>query len=292
MSPPPDAVTNTAGPKLLASLVLPVYNGLEFTEPFLETLFAVTPNELFELVIIDNASTDGTGDFLASTEYPVKLISNDQNAGFGRACNQGVQQAVGKFIIFMNNDMLPELGWLENLTGIFDLEDNVGIAGSKLVYPDDTIQHAGIEFHYRIKDDRPLPWPYHLYRGLPRTNPQVSSVQDHSAVTGAGLCIPRELFNKVGGFDEQYFLYFEDLDLCMSVRDTGKRVVFCPASVLIHYEGQSGTQETIDDYNIASSRIFYERWKAVIDKNLPLKQRFRKWRKSWEMELKQKFETS
>lgn len=273
-------------PGQLASLVLPVYNGLEFTEPFLETLFAVTPNELFELIIIDNASTDGTGEFLRSVNRSIELISNDQNVGFGRACNQGAAAAVGEYLVFMNNDMLPEHAWLENLTGIYEIEDNVGIAGSKLVYPDDTIQHAGIEFHYRIMDGKALPWPYHIFRGLERTNPQVCSVQDHSAVTGAGLCIPRELFHEAGGFNEKYFLYFEDLDLCMSVRNLGKRVVFCPTSVLIHYEGQTGTQETIDEYNIASSRIFYDRWKQTIDQGLPIKQRLRKWRKSWEAGLK------
>ena len=133
----------------------------------------MTGGPSWEIIVVDNASSDTTGDFLAQLSGVVQIIRNPRNLGFAPACNQGARAARGRHLLFLNNDTIPQAGWLEPLLEELDTRPEVAIVGSKLLYEDGTVQHAGVAF------SRVFFGPYHIYRGAPadasvvnrRTNP-------------------------------------------------------------------------------------------------------------------------
>lgn len=235
--------------KRICSIIMPVYNGVESTRQCLEALVENTPDDLYEIIIIDNASNDGTGDFLATLEGDIKVIRNTENLGFTRACNQGAQAASGEFLIFLHNDTIPHANWLTELVDVADAWKDVGIVGSKLLCPDNTIQHAGIAVH---------PIQAIMYADRPSNFMPASKPRDLNAVAAAGMLIRRELFFAVGCFNEGYINRYEDIDLCLSVRATGKRVFYNPRSILTHLkEHGSVTEDKMDD----GRKLLFERWR-------------------------------
>ncbi len=223
------------GHRPLCSIVMPVFNKLEYTKQCVEALYDSTLSSLFELIIVNNASSDGTKEYLdqlVAQVNNVKVIHNQENLGFAKACNQGARVAEGKYLVFLNNDTLPLEGWLEEMLKVIENEGQVGAVGSKLLFPDDTIQHAGVGI-----TDSPLPVsPFHLYYKKPADYPKANIKRDYQVVTGACMLIAKELFDRLGGFDEGFLNGYEDVDLCFRVREAGYRVVYTPKSVLYHFE--------------------------------------------------------
>jgi GT2 family glycosyltransferase len=201
---------------------------VEYTRQCLEALIEHTPSELYEVIIVDNGSTDGTGNFLATLEGDVKLITNAQNLGFSKACNQGAQAAAGAYLVFLNNDTVPHEHWLTELIDVADALDDVAVVGGKLLYPDGTIQHAGV-----------VTPPDHLYRFMRGDFPPADKPRDFQIVTAACMLIRRSVFFDVGGFDDLFINGGEDVDLCLKIREHGYRVFYNPRSVLTHYESVS-----------------------------------------------------
>ena len=225
----------------LVSIIIPVFNKVEYTARCLQALEVNTSRDLrYEVIIIDNASTDATPGFLASLEGPVTVIRNEKNLGFARACNQGAALANGDYLVFLNNDTEPQPGWLDALLARAQ-DENVGIVGAKLLFPDGTIQHAGVA----IARD-PLQGvdvaPFHIYYRSNANLAPVNKPRDFQAVTGACMLIMKPLFDMVGGFNEAYYNGYEDVDLCFRVRSLGYRIVYEPRSVLIHHESVSGPE--------------------------------------------------
>jgi GT2 family glycosyltransferase/tetratricopeptide (TPR) repeat protein len=241
----------TAPKQFACSIVIPVWNRAELTRQCLVALASSTTNVSFELIVVDNASTDGTQELLASLAGDVQIIRNQENLGFAKACNQGARAARGKYLVFLNNDTIPEPGWLDALVREVEEHPEVGIVGSKLLYADGTIQHAGVVFM------RSHLIPYHAYQKVPADLPAVNQRREFQAVTAACMLIRRELFEAVGGFDEAFVNGFEDVDLCLKVRDKGARVVYQPRSVLYHLESQTPGRHAQDEEN---SRLLQTRW--------------------------------
>ena len=243
------------------SIIIPVFNNSDYIKQYLDVLYTVTPNHLFELIIVNNASTDGTKEFLnefAKTYPNVKVIHNQENLGFAKACNQGARAAKGKYLVFLNNDTIPLKDWLEEMLKIIETEKNVGIVGSKLLYPNNTIQHAGVA----IADFLQSICPYHIHRKSPADAPEVNVVKDYQAVTGACMLIPKELFDRLGGFDEGFLNGYEDVDLCFQVREAGYRVVYTPKSVLYHFESISEGRFKAEKEN---EKRLQEKWAGKIE---------------------------
>lgn len=245
------------------SIIIPVFNKVEYTQKCLTTLIQNTQEVHYEVIIVDNASTDGTQNFLKSLNGGAKIITNKENLGFARACNQGAKVASGKYLVFLNNDTEPQIGWVKNVIRDFERDDSIGIIGNKLIYQDNTIQHAGITF-LKVNNKYQF-WPSHRYRHKSGNDALVNNFEEVHAVTGACLFIPKDLFNTVGGFSEEYKMYFEDLDLNLKVKKTGKRIFYEPGSIVIHHEGKSSpNQMEIDRLNIQSAEIFFSKWKDFI----------------------------
>jgi len=245
---------NSAQDNPLVSIVIPVYNCLQYTKNCLIALSENTVYEPYEVIIVDNGSTDGTADFLKCLEGDVKIISNRQNLGFSKACNQGAREASGEYLVFLNNDTIPTTGWLQQLVKTARTDQTIGIIGSKLLYPDNTIQHAGVVFSKYCQ-------VYHIYRGLPENHPSVNRVREFQAVTAACMLIRKDLFHSLGGFDEKYLNGFEDIDLCFKVREKGYKIQYCPQSVVYHFESKT---EGRKDHDLQNSHIFSNRWASKI----------------------------
>ncbi len=248
-APPSDLAPAAADP--IVSIVIPVFNKWEYTAKCLEMLSRNTAGHPYEVVVVDNASSDGTRAGLAA--WPaLRVQRNRSNLGFAKACNQGARMARGKYLLFLNNDTEPLAGWLEPLVRILDEEPEVAIVGSRLLFPDGTLQHAGVE----IASAAPLPIsPQHIdYR---RPASRSTKRLELDAVTGACFIIRRQAFFAAGGFDEGYVNGCEDIDLCLTVKAAGGRVVYTPESTLVHHESVSDGRFLYVSENMVR---FHQRW--------------------------------
>jgi len=209
--------TNILNPKV--SIIIPLFNKLEYTQKCLAAMKKNTPEGLYELIIINNGSADGTAAFL-QTLAGTRIITNNENAGFAKACNQGAQTATSPYLLFLNNDTEPRKGWLEPLLTILDNDQTAVAAGSKLLFPDDTIQHAGV----LIIEDRKLPDPLvarHIYYQQPSDLPEANQLRIYQALTAACILIRKDAYEEAGGFDEGYWNGYEDIDLCFKLQENG-----------------------------------------------------------------------
>ncbi|HWH91393.1 MAG TPA: glycosyltransferase, partial [Candidatus Binatia bacterium] len=215
------------------SIVIPVFNQFRFTQACLGSLQEHQGTERFEVVIVDDCSTDETAE--AIPQMPgVVYIRNEQNSGFIASCNRGAEQARGNYLLFLNNDTLVKFGWLSALLNTFTEQHRTGIVGSKLVYPDGRLQEAG-GIIWRDGSG----WNYGKFDDAAK--PEYNYLREVDYCSAAALMIPKSLFDSVGGFDSRYApAYYEDTDLAFKVRDAGYRVLYQPRSEIIHYEGATG----------------------------------------------------
>ena len=242
------------------SIIIPVFNQIEFTKRCLESIQKNTFQDCYEIILADNNSTDGTGEFLQNSGS-VRVIQNSENLGFSIACNQGAEAASHEFILFLNNDMEVLQGWLQPMIAILLEDPEVGVVGSKLLYPDGTIQHAGVITVDDVENSKPLD-PWHIYYRLDGSLPQANIAREYPAVTGACLLTRRSLFQELGGFDPVFRNGFEDVDYCYKVGAAGYKIVYEPKSVVIHYESQSGPERFAD--NAPNFDMLVSRWQDKV----------------------------
>ncbi len=239
----------------VVSIIIPTFNNLALTKQCLAALHQATPAGLAEILIVDNGSTDGSVPFFEAEQGAGRLraVLNPQNLGFARGCNQGALEARGEFVLFLNNDTQTQPRWIEAMLKAAK-ETQAGVVGCKLLYPDDTIQHAGIEFINGVPD--------HRFRHAAATAPEVNERREFDMVTGACFLMPRSLFLELGGFDEVFRNGVEDVDLCLRVRAAGRKVVYEPEAVVIHHEGKTQGRFNHVTENL---KIFFARWQGQFD---------------------------
>lgn len=226
----------------LCSIVIPVFNGAQLTRQCLQAIRASTPDVPYEIVVVDNASSDETRALLAASP-DVRAIYNEQNQGFAVACNQGAAAAQGEYLLFLNNDTIPRAGWLRPLIEVLKSHPQIGIAGSKLLYPQSgLIQHAGVAVD-------PGGNPINLYRLFPADLPEANVSRIMPGVTGASLAMRTRQFLALGGFDERYVNGYEDVDLCLRARKAGLSSYYCHTSEFEHFESMTPGRMTFDAAN-------------------------------------------
>ena len=232
------------------SIVVPTHNALAYTRQCLHAITR-TVSVPYELIVVDNASHDGTRDYVAACPG-VRLVRRDRNDSFAASCNDGARLARAPLLVFLNNDTVPLAGWLTALT--WPLSNALaGVAGARLLFPNDwTLQHGGIEW----ADAR----AWHVFNRRPAECPEAATPRALFAVTGACLAVRRGVFWDVGGFDERFVFGYEDLDLCMKVGELGLSTMYCPQSTVLHYQGASGRDPGLDEGNRAR---FLRRWTAL-----------------------------
>jgi GT2 family glycosyltransferase len=249
------------------SIIIPTYNKLAMTAACLDALQRNTHGMRYEIIVVDNNSTDGTVPFLRERQNCrlLRTILNAENQGFAKACNQGAAAATGRYLLFLNNDTEVREGWLDRLVFVLQADCTVGAAGSKLLFPDGTLQHAGIV----IIDDRHMPDPLvarHIYYRQPGDLLEANHMRVYQALTAACLMVRASAFREVKGFDESYWNGYEDVDLCFKLGHTGWKIVYQPESIVIHHESQSGAERfrKVSD-NIS---LLHKRWIGRINPDL------------------------
>lgn len=198
-----------------------------------------------EITVVDNGSPDGSADRVSRECQGISLIRLDANAGFGAANNAGVRASKGDLLLFLNNDTESIEDPLTPVAARFEAEPGIGVLGPRLVNQDRSFQlsaghlpsflsEIGDKFLYNAVD-----------REIPGARAMASALFGRERrvgwVTGAALFIRRRLFEALGGFDERFFMYFEDKDLCSRAIAAGAHVLYCPSPALVHLRGGSST---------------------------------------------------
>lgn len=247
----------TAVPR--CAIVIPTFNGAHLLSACLAALLAHPPQRCeLKVIVVDDASEDRTAERFHAYDERVTVVARPHNGGFAVACNEGAEMA-GEvdYLIFLNNDTVPIPGWLDALIDAADEHEGAGAIGSRLLYPDGTIQHAGVA----IGHDR---WPHHLYTGFPSEHPAVVRSKSVIAATAASLLVRRSAFEQLDGFDTAFLNGYEDVDFCLRLRELGMEVRYCPASVLYHMESVTRWADESMRHTDANDRLFDERWRDRI----------------------------
>ncbi len=220
----------------LISVIVLTWNGLHYLEDCLSSLLA-QDYPAFEVIVVDNGSTDGTPEWMAEHFPDVRFIRNERNLGFAGGNNAGLRAARGDLLVLLNNDTEVHPGWLAALADTC-ADPAVGVAGCKLLYPDGTIQHAG-GFIYGPRGEA-----QHVGR-FAEDKGQFDQLAEVDFVTGAALAISRAALQEIGPLDEGFSpIYYEDVDWCYRARAAGYRVVYQPAAVVTHHESKATTLES------------------------------------------------
>jgi GT2 family glycosyltransferase len=219
------------------SIIIPVFNQEDLTQSCLATLRPTLEGAGGgEVIVVDNGSRPETAAVLS--EFPwLRVIRNETNLGFAAACNQGARAAAGAAICHFNSDIIALPGWLANMMS--RLAPDVGVVGARLLFPDNTIQHAGVAT-YPARFGPEGIRPRRIYAGYAGDMPVALEPADFRIITGACMLTPRELFLELGGFDEAFWNGYEDCDYCLRVGECGLRVVYEPSATLYYHESQSG----------------------------------------------------
>ena len=250
-----------------ASIIIPVFNKAEFTFQCLNSLVREVDFGETEIIVVNNASTDETAQMPSHLGDFVRVIDNAESPGFVDACNRGAAAAKGCHLVFLNNDTVVLPGWLGGLLKTVESDPQVGAVGSMLLYPDGRIQEAGA-----------IVWKtgeaFHYGRGKSPADRRFNFAREVDCCSGASLLVRKELFERLGGFNRIFDRLsapasYADADLCFGVRALGSKVVYQPASRLVHDEGATAGTDTGADskkYQVANRAKFYEKWRDVLER--------------------------
>jgi len=255
------------------SVIIVSYNTRELLRECIESILCEQGDGLaVEVIVVDNASADGSAAMVAERFPQVRLIANPDNRGFGAACNQGLEVARGRYALILNADIRAQPGALQRLVGFMDAHPDAAICGGQLRYPDGRIQPS-------CARDLTLWWVFceqsmlaklfphtRLFGGYWRTHWNFSATIETEQVMGACMMLRRPFPR----FDEDYFLYCEDTDLCYRVRQAGGRIYYVHDAVFVHHLGASGESQRaqmVIYYNRGKERYFrkfHGAWQARV----------------------------
>jgi GT2 family glycosyltransferase len=240
-----------------ASLVVVTWNALEWSRRCIESITANT-GVPYELIVVDNASSDGTRDFLREQAGSATVILNDANLGFGVAANQGAARARAPVIVFVNSDVLVTPGGLEPLCRRLEDDSHTAVAGARILDLHGRLDHAGALLGHDG-------WTMHYGAGDDPEKPEYKQPRRVDYVTGACLAVRARAFHETGGFDPWFeTAYFEDVDLCLRLAARGWNVMYEPASTVLHAGGASGTAEGRARLVATNHPRFQQRWRHLL----------------------------
>src|SRR5256714_12409007 len=204
-----------------------------------------------ELIVVDNASSDGSAEMVLTNFPDVMVIRNRENRGFGAAANQGIAATSAPYVLSLNPDTVLRPGAIDGMAGYLDQHPRVGAVSPKILRPDGSLDLAArrsfptptVALLRLSLLSRLFPKSRRLARyNLTDRSPDVA--QEIDAGTGACLLFRRAALTQVGVYDDAFFMYGEDLDLCFRLKEAGWKVMYWPASVIVHYKGRSSRQRS------------------------------------------------
>lgn len=251
------------------SIIIVNYNVKEFLENALISIKRALEGISAEIFVVDNASEDGSVEMIRQKFPEVKLIANDKNLGFAKANNQALKLAQGKYILLINPDTVVQEDTFKVLISFLKSHPDCGMVGCKILNPDGTLQLA-------CRRGFPTPWvAFTKMVGLSSLFPKSKifakynltyldpdQVTEVDAVSGSFMMIRREVYEQVGGFDEDFFMYGEDLDWCYRIKKAGWKIYYVPYTQIIHFKGESTKRSSIDEI-----RVFYDAMKIFVKKH-------------------------
>ena len=245
----------------LVSIVIPVYNQWETTRACLIAILENTSDIHYEVIVADDGSQDDTR-YLAELAPGVHYIANSENLGFLRNCNNAALQGKGKYLVLLNNDTQVQPGWLAPLVELAQQDENVGIVGPMLLYPDGRLQEAG-GIIWRDGSG----WNYGRLDFPER--PEYNYLKETDYISGACILVRKSLWDEIGGFDDRFApAYYEDTDLAFEARHKGYKVIYQPRSRVVHLEGVShGTDLNcgVKSRQAVNMAAFRAKWAVTLD---------------------------
>ena len=247
------------------SIILVNYNGSKFIYNCLNSLTQMGNDCDQEIIIVDNCSTDNSVEIIKDNFPEFKLISSQTNLGFSKANNLAVNHAQGKHLLFLNTDIILTESTPKLLSDYLEQHQYIAAIGARIIFEDGSYQlssgklpNLAVELIDKIRYGLDRQW-HQLFSCL--YDRQYSKIREVEWVTGACLMICRDVFEQIGGFDESFFMYFEDKDICKRVRDAGFKVVYYPRTSLIHLLGGSskGVKKSVNTYYRDSQLYYYQK---------------------------------
>lgn len=251
------------------SFIIVNYNVKEFLVNLISSINKSRVGIDSEIIVVDNCSDDGSQELIAFRYPDVIFIENGENLGFGRANNIGMERASGRYLVLINPDVLVREDTFRLMLRFFEEHQDCGLAGCKVLNPDGSLQLA-------CRRGFPGPWTsFTKITGLSRLFPKSRLFARYNmtyldenetcqvdAISGAFMMLKREVFSEVGGFDERFFMYGEDLDLCYRIKSAGYNVYYFHGTEIIHYKGESTKRSGIDE-----TKEFYQAMHLFVGKH-------------------------
>ena len=246
------------------SIVIPVHGQYTVTRRCLAAIAYAPTAVAYELIVVDDGSSDATSEWLAAEAPGVRVVRHDFARGFNQACCSGAAVARGELVVLLNNDTEPCAHWLDELLDPFERWADTGLVGAQLIFANGHLQEAG-----GIVWGNGEPWNYG--RGGNPYDPRHAYARQVDYVSGAALAIRAELWRQVGGFSPEFSpAYYEDTDLAFKVRQAGLTVRYAPLARVIHHEGISNGSNTeaaegLKRYQAINGPLFTKKWAAAFE---------------------------
>ena len=265
----------------LVSIIILNRNGYHHLKRLFKDFKKNTNYNNYEIIIVDNASTDQSVEYLNSLDLPIKIIQNSQNESFSHGNNQAVQIAKGELILLLNNDIQPTYGWLNEMVGTITENENTAAVGAKLIYPyyfdrvsinkSFTIQHTKVKFEEVITNDYEYGPIHEDIEEKDIFNKKYNQKEQVLAVTAACVLIKKSVYEELGGLDEEYFYGYEDVDFMLKLHEKNYNVMCAGGALLFHHESSTRNDEgKFIEQNIKNIKTLTRKWEEYLFKNILL----------------------
>lgn len=266
------------------SIIFVNYNTTELLKECLESVKEQTVGVNYEVIIVDNDSNAENKEGLKELSDVYKVVLSDENLGFGRANNLGATYASGKYLFLLNTDTVLVNNAIKILFDYIESNSECGVAGANMLDRDHNLTYSYSRLLPSIKTmirDEILPSKFSYYRNIDSfTYNKTDTPLEVGFIIGAAFMISKELFNKVGGFDKDFFMYCEETELCARIKKAGYKMINVPDARIIHYEGASITSDAefnARHYSLKCGRSQFLYFKKVYGNKFPAK--YFHWRK-------------
>jgi len=241
------------------SIIIVSWNTLDLLDACLASIMAHSPRRRFEVIVVDNASTDGSANMVRRRYPDARLIENEKNVGFARANNQGIRQAVGRYLLLLNPDTEVRPDALETLIRFLEQHNEAGAAGARILNPDGTLQYSCYPAPTLLNEWLHL---FHLDRerreGMDAWD--VTEPREVDVLLGACIMVRREALDEIGFLDERFFMYSEEVDFCYRLQKAGWSLYWVPQAEVVHHGGQSTRQVAADMFlRLYEGKLLYFR---------------------------------